>query len=486
MQELELPEELLLNAWLDGTGSVAGKLASNPLAWIHAKTMLPPPETWPSKMLWSEGDPPYHDWRNIRVGWSIVLPPSQGTDEPSPEPSDAPRAIQNLWEARCKPPIYRCSLPNSAYPWCLWRCARGEEPQPVHLGSSDFGTGPNAIPYYLLICGDPIQISWSWQYLLAARRAVGRLALADLALHRYVDHLLGDWSKCEANARSIVFWSVYKDEDRMTVRMHDAVATKLYAPFDNDADIHNKPFLTGVHATTEELTKTLARLHPGFVVTTSHGAIGTGAIADRCKSLGLPVDQYNHRMNPQHLKDRWSLGGSVWYAHACCSAGTHGVNRYQTLFAPESRANVALKLAAECGPTISPLPTSLLEADPPIRAFVGHVDPTFDWTIRDPATGQHLTSPLVAAFYDRFYQENPIPLGHALNALYHPLGSLYAEDTALQYQIDTAGVIKPPNQDPKIVRRFDRRITALDLQSFVLLGDPTVTRPRNRSHPGEQ
>jgi hypothetical protein len=41
-------------------------------------------------------------------------------------------------------------------------------------------------------------------------------------------------------------------------------------------------------------------------------------------------------------------------------------------------------IAATAGARISPLPRALLGAEKPLRAFVGHVEPTFDWTLRDP------------------------------------------------------------------------------------------------------
>ena len=46
------------------------------------------------------------------------------------------------------------------------------------------------------------------------------------------------------------------------------------------------------------------------------------------------------------------------------------------------------------GAFTTPLPRALLGATRPLRAFVGHVEPTFDWTLRQRQTGEHLTFPL--------------------------------------------------------------------------------------------
>jgi hypothetical protein len=46
----------------------------------------------------------------------------------------------------------------------------------------------------------------------------------------------------------------------------------------------------------------------------------------------------------------------------------------------------------------------LLGAERPLRAFVGHVEPTFDWTLRDPTNKQVLTHVMCAALYDKLYE----------------------------------------------------------------------------------
>ena len=58
------------------------------------------------------------------------------------------------------------------------------------------------------------------------------------------------------------------------------------------------------------------------------------------------------------------------------------------------------------------LPQRLLGAKGPLRAFVAHVEPPFDWTLSAPTTGQHLTGPLVEAVNPNLFSRQP--LGMAL------------------------------------------------------------------------
>jgi AcrR family transcriptional regulator len=52
---------------------------------------------------------------------------------------------------------------------------------------------------------------------------------------------------------------------------------------------------------------------------------------------------------------------------------------------------------AALGNRVAPLPTALLGAKKPARAFVGHVEPTFDWTLQNPDTNQILTDSIQKA-----------------------------------------------------------------------------------------
>ena len=111
----------------------------------------------------------------------------------------------------------------------------------------------------------------------------------------------------------------------------------------------------------------------------------------------------------------------------------------------------------------------MLGAEKPLRAFVGHVEPTFDWTLIQQDTGQWLTGPLTKAWYPTLYRRRP--LGLSLQEHYRGVGELYAK---LSGALRDVADMKAGARD----RATYARLTATDRQSLVILGDPTVLIPR--------
>lgn len=111
---------------------------------------------------------------------------------------------------------------------------------------------------------------------------------------------------------------------------------------------------------------------------------------------------------------------------------------------------------------VAPLPESLLGESEPLRAVIGHVEPTFDWTLQQPITRQFTTAPITTALYDEVYQ--PSPVGLAMSAVYGTLGGICADDDRL------AGGLSKANM-------LHRLLVARDVQSMVILGDPTAVLP---------
>ena len=116
---------------------------------------------------------------------------------------------------------------------------------------------------------------------------------------------------------------------------------------------------------------------------------------------------------------QWEPQGAIWYAHACCSAGADAATVYDRVAAPDSEVDRVLRgVAQKAGACTAPLPQQLLGCVSPLRAFVGHVEPTFNWTLRDPVNGQLLTSSLVQTLYNGLYQPQSEPIGYALSRHY--------------------------------------------------------------------
>ena len=193
--------------------------------------------------------------------------------------------------------------------------------------------------------------------------------------------------------------------------MARAVAGKIWDKIDSNTDLTGRRQVKDA-ATCNQLGAALAERSPALVVTTSHGMTGPLDDTDLMKSqLGAPVDVQHAVLGMPQLAT-WKPSGAIWYAHACCSAGSDDVSRYAGLL-PETGTIGSLlrQIAAAAGATVAPLPRALLGAEKPLRAFIGHVEPTFDWTLRDPANKQVLTHVLCAALYDKLYERyerNPI------------------------------------------------------------------------------
>jgi hypothetical protein len=190
-------------------------------------------------------------------------------------------------------------------------------------------------------------------------------------------------------------------------------------------------------------------------------------------TLGLPVDGLHATMDAEALLGCWQPGGAIWYAHACCSAGADENSAFAGLVRDGSAVDQVLRGVTAIGPCVAPLPTALLGAASPARAFIGHVEPTFDWTLASPFTGQPLTDSIVSALYGGLCSGKPV--GLAFEGPYKHIGELAsAHERAVQ-------------EFAQMVRRADSvtaaiyvKLAWMDRQSTVILGDPTVrlTLPR--------
>jgi hypothetical protein len=165
------------------------------------------------------------------------------------------------------------------------------------------------------------------------------------------------------------------------------------------------------------------------------------------------------------LFDRWQPSGAIWYAHACCAAGSDDGSKFAGLFTQGTPAEQTLSAVGNLGAQAAPLPLALLTAARPARAFLGHVEPTFDWTLKQPATGQLLTSTLSTALYDELYLSSPI--GHAFRHWYANAASHFAAWDAARLSYD--------GKEAANAAILYHALAARDIQTLVLLGDPAVS-----------
>jgi len=462
------PATLSINAWC-GEDTTAGGTGTGTRAWILGQDV--DQRAREAGAVLAAADPPNpRKWQDAEVGWGVVLPWTGGPVDEQARLTDAPEPIVKLAEARAGvdgPVVLRYAAEDGLAR--LRRVYRDGRRQDIAVTGGDTGTGLGRLPAYLLLVGPPADLPWDLQCRLNLSAAVGRLDLPGPALARYVDCLLSEWPDSAAQAHNPVVWAT--DQDDITQLMRVAVAERMARKFQDDTDTKaGVRYLPGAAATTGALIGALTANRPSVVVTTSHGR--TGPLNDpaaMARDLGLPVDAERALLDPTTLLAAWQPDGAIWYAHACCSAGSDGFTRYTGLVAENSTVAKVLNAVAALGPRVAPLPTALLSAEKPARAFIGHVEPTFDWTLARPETGQVITAATLRALWTGCFQASPEPIGLAFRRHFTDAAELFGESA------QTNRNSRPDS--PERRRASAALLTAYDRQSMVILGDPTVCAP---------
>jgi len=459
----EWPDTLAVNAWTGEEEPVAD-VSDKARGWaVRQQTdkvpqlLAPPPEV------------DLRDWRHAEVGWGLVLPENEQLSVADRAiAADAPEPIRELLKAREGAPVfrYRPDLHNRF----LRRYSTNQPPQDIAIAGSERGTGPGRLPWYLLLCGSPEVLPWDLQYVLNTAAYVGRLDLDEEGLAHYVSALMNDWQDAACRPEQPVVWTVDHGHPDITFLMRNAIAEPIATALKGDSQIGDSLLrLAGKDATVGSLIDALADRQPALVVTTSHGMTGPVADPERMAAqLGFLVDHLRASLGPDELLARWQPDGAIWYAHACCSAGSDKRTRYKGLVKEGSPVEKTLEGVAALGARVAPLPRKLLGAEKPLRAFVGHVEPTFNWTLQSPETGQILTSTIKKALYNDLYSAKPV--GMAFDRVYHHVGELLAQWKSAVDEVDQG----TPGARVAALRS---QLTALDRQSMVILGDPTACIP---------
>jgi hypothetical protein len=458
------PDELHANAWCGEEAHGTPDDAS--LGWASRRDV---PKS--SQLL---GPRPLDlaDWRDPQVGWGVLLPDRD--DVPATDKAhgvDAPEPIRELVARRGGAPIFRYR-PDLKEGRLRRYAANGTPSDPSLRGAR--GGAENAVPYYLLIVGSPAEIPWRAQYRLQPDAFVGRLDLDAGGLARYIEALLGEWGGARVDSSKPVVWAADYGHPDITYLMRKTIAERLAQSLATDPEHEFDMaggFLSDAKATHADLGEALAERAPAFVMTSSHGA--TYPLDDSASMrgrLGMPVDQTRATMELSMLEQTWRPNGVIWYAHACCSAGCDASSYFEGAVRSDSILGRTLAAITKVGACSSPLPRALLGGEAPARAFVGHVEPTFDWTLRDPINGQVTTQAIIDAFYGSLHLASRPPVGLALNGFFRAVAGL------LQDYADAVEAIDKHEQNAKL-RARRAKLIAMDRLAMVLLGDPTVRLP---------
>ena len=460
-EPIERPLVLRTNAW-DGTSAVQQDLP-DATAWGLQ------PKAFRSAQWLSPPDIDERDWRHPEVGWGLVLPDDDALDAATKaRGDDAPEPLRDLLQSRLGAPVLRYR-PDLEVGYLRRYYADGTV-QDLSAQAPKSGVEKGRIPLYLLIYGAPDRIPWRIQYALNMSSCVGRLDLEGEELVNYVQALINGFESPDASAPLV--WSVDHGAPDITWLMARAIGRKLFDSYGLDSDLKGRVWLGDGDATIANLASRIDTRKPGLIVTTSHGMTGPLSEPEQLKGqLGGLVDVGHNALTHGALGAN-AAAGAIWYAHACCSAGSDAETRYAGLLAADgSVAKMLSGIAAAAGAMVSPLPRALLGQAQPLRAFLGHVEPTFDWTLRDPQNGQVVTHTLATCLWNELYRSGPrTPIGLALSRLYREAGSylggwrtaMGGVGSALAHARDWA---------------LFCQLVAMDRQTLVILGDPTVTLP---------
>ncbi|MCP5058759.1 MAG: hypothetical protein GY937_18820 [bacterium] len=461
---MPLPNTLRVNAFLGdapaGASALGPALGARLVAPIEkARADLAP------EALANESD-----WGHPKVGWGLVLPenPALSAAEQAGD-ADAPEPIRALRAAR-EGVVLRCGARAGGIA-TIRRYTEDGRARDVDLVGSAHGRGVAEVPRYLLVYAPVDVIPWEVQFRLHAVAFVGRLDLEGPALERYVEAAIAGFPDASARLDRAVVWAVDHGGGDITTLMRGSIAAKVHAKLQADNDIGAGAIYVNGQleaATQARLREELAQNQPALIVTTSHGKTGPLADHDRLRvDLGLLVDSDYTTLDVPALLDGWSPGGGIWYAHACCSVGSTAESGYQGMLEDGSPIASLLAGLAAAGECVSPLPRALLGAASPLRAFVGHVEPTFDWTLQHPKTKQVLTRSIRTALHQRLYLRQPI--GRAFDEIHAQASQLW--------NLQRKALRAHQRGDDVADELLALQLTARDRESLVIYGDPAVALP---------
>lgn len=488
MTENELerwPDELQINAWAGGLAASANLPQLSAESWAIEEHAFVVPRN-----LWADEPADERDWERPEVGWGVVLPDSLADDFAKAKGDDAPEPIRELLRHRQAAPILRYNR-NAGVDY-LGRYVNGTYHEVATVGT-DVGVGDSELPRYLLIVGPPQQIPWELQFVLNSSRYVGRLDLDPAGLEHYVCALIDGWSESQVRSEKPVLWATDHGVEDITFLMRHTIVKPLREKLDADPHVTGPViYLAGDDAKASALRTALRDNRPALIVTASHGWTpeSNAMIVEGDEGrLGALVDQEHKSVTADVLlgaapvpgtssgdedQEGWDPDGAIWYSHACCSAGGDAQTHYEGLVAKGSSIDSALRAVASMGARTAELPRRLLSVDRPLRAWVGQVEPTFNWTLRHRVNSQIMTSGITSALYTSMFRQRPEPVGMAMRHVFEPVGDFWHAWKRAATSATTKG--------DKLARvtAAQNQLSAIDRQSTVILGDPTVVIPAMR------
>jgi hypothetical protein len=403
-------------------------------------------------------------------GWGVVVPVGESGERLM---ALAKPLIDARGEQQGKPvKVYKVAPGKGATP---------QEAAEWKAENVDNGQGrAQDVPLYYLILGDPKQVPFALQQVLAIDNYVGRLHFDEEAgFEAYVAKLLAAERVGPAGPGRVVVHTAHDGSDAVTIGF-EALVKPCVTTIEQAAreglcttpEVYGKLFDVGRGA----LLNRAAVRTPGVLFTMSHGLGDDFAdAADKRARQGAMSFGSEGELIGDDVAGVPFMPNGLWVMFACYGAGTPDTSAYATWLRRLSSFGrlagypqyVVDNLAGKGDPFIARLPQrALANPDGPL-AFFGHADLAWTYSFQeenDPAKGRPGRFERILETALRGHR-----VGIAAGALARFVSST---DTrlALAYGQDAGAEV--PRQEQ--VRRAYLWMSRNDLSGFVLLGDPAA------------
>lgn len=348
-------------------------------------------------------------------------------------------------------------------------------------------------PRYLLILGDPTEVSWEAQQCFSADAFVGRLSfLNDAGYEAYIHKILAYERAAKAAERKVraAFYTVLDGTaatstgDRGLMKPTIAALQENYASNQFPAS-EILPLGANSPLTPEDFIRALESRYPTMLFTISHG-VGAAANVDemeRRRIQGAMSFGQGKRITGEDVANRPFLPGGAWFFFACFSAGTPTKTAYQHWLASLKQAGLNVRqsdidgvltsLAKERS-FVAALPqAALANPDGPL-AVMGHVDLAWTFSFQDG-----LSRAFRPSRYHNIFRGivDHARIGPAYFDLQRVFNFANSELTDMIDSEERARAINEPLPEDKerSLRKAGLWMLRQDLTAYVLLGDPAAS-----------
>lgn len=349
------------------------------------------------------------------------------------------------------------------------------------LDDNDAGLGPvdpKKVPYYLLLVGDPQDISFEFQYQLDVQHAVGRLSFETPDEYAcYVQGVLeAEKDGGVKRPRQVDLFGVRNWDDTLTGVSLQHLVKPLAEALDGYAGWKTRTWLRD-EARKRRLKELLGGDQtPSLLFTASHAIGFWSGDEDQLSDQGGLLcydwpgpEEWKKRVPPNHyfaardVDDQADVRGLISFHFACYTAGTPRLDSF-------SRASGADLEKISPHDFVAALPRRLLgHPRGGALAFVGHVDQTWPHSFVWRQAGSQIAH-FEAAFKELMAGK---PVGLALESFGQRHAAIAATITQVLEQQRKTGERTLSEDEGQVYLWMAHN----DAQNYLLLGDPAVRLP---------